>query len=208
MFRHTSSCREKTRVSDCPLGRGRGGLGQVQLAVGSSFPVSTQGDPIFHDSSDPKVLLSYYHPQHDPGAVGVFFRNRLHRFLPSPVKRCPALWGTLRREGMRTSQRQSSISLCGQQRLRRCRRSALLLPSLWPNAMPRLPLGAAIIPDPADPAGTNGARWADTEEEPTMTPWQEGLPEGNREVLAASSALGSQCQAPPSHSLNTFIFIH
>lgn len=47
--------------------------GHVQLAVGHSLPVSAQGNPIFNDSSDPKVLLNYYHPQHDTGAVCLFF---------------------------------------------------------------------------------------------------------------------------------------
>lgn len=57
-------------------------MGQVQLGVGSSFPVSAQGSLIFNDFSDPKVLLIYYHPQPDTGAICLFFRNGHIDFCP------------------------------------------------------------------------------------------------------------------------------
>lgn len=47
--------------------------GQVQLAIRSSFPAGAQGSLVVNDSSDPKVLLTYYHPQRDAGAVCLFF---------------------------------------------------------------------------------------------------------------------------------------
>lgn len=102
---HTNSSSRKREDPSSPLRAGSTG-------VGSSFPVSAQGNRIFNDSSDPKVLLIYYHPQHDTGAVCLFFRNWLHRFLPN-VKRCPAVWEALRREKTRADRRQRGVFLSG-----------------------------------------------------------------------------------------------
>lgn len=116
-------------------------LWQVQSDLEASFPGSAQGNPIFKDSSEPKVLLIYYHPQHDTGAVCLFFRNWLHWFLPN-VKRCPAVWKALRREKTKADQRRSGVFL--QVSIRGDAESAPdILPSLWPNTTPTVPVWAS-----------------------------------------------------------------
>lgn len=69
--------------------------GHVQLAVGCSLPVSAQGNPIFNDSSDLKVLLLSPSTRHW-GCLFVFLK--LVTSISAHVKCCLAVWEALRWE--------------------------------------------------------------------------------------------------------------